>query len=171
MRAVEAQIALATPDQPNNLDRLLKGCKRVARLTSRPAVRLNRVPEAAGTQGKLEPPTAEYVEARGGLSQHRWRAQRKIRHVGEEADPGSCGRNRAHQGQCQRIAAGMDHIECRSDQGRAAHVAGSVKQWIGSVGDKEVSERQVTAVVGHPDTLSRGPGGGSHRAGLQTVSR
>ena len=49
-------------------------------------------------------------------------------------------------------------------------VAGSLKQWIGSVGDKEVSERQVAAVVGHPDTLSRGPGGGRGPAGLQTVS-
>ena len=74
MRAIEAQIALATPDQPNDLDRLLEGGKRVARLTSRPAVRLNRIPEAAGTEGKLEPPTAEHVEAGCRLSQHRWRA-------------------------------------------------------------------------------------------------
>ena len=56
MRAIEAQIALATPDQPNDLDRLLEGGKRVARLTSRPAVRLNRIPEAAGPRASSNRP-------------------------------------------------------------------------------------------------------------------
>ena len=74
MRAVEAQVALAAPDQANDVDRLLEGLKRVARLTSRPAVRLNRVPEVAGTEGKLEPTTAEHVEAGGRFSHHRRRA-------------------------------------------------------------------------------------------------
>jgi hypothetical protein len=87
VHAVEAEVALAAPHLADHLDRLGERRERLGGAAAWATVRRGRVREAAGAQPQLHPTAAEHVQARGGLGQHRRRAQRQVGDVGKDADP------------------------------------------------------------------------------------
>ena len=156
VRAREPEVAFAAPDQANDLDRLLERDERVAGLAARPAIRLDGIPEAASTQCQFEASAAQHVETGGRLGHHCRRAQREVGDIGEETHASGDGRDCAEQGPgvdeapLVRMILNADPVETAG-----LDLPGGVEQRVGGVGDQEISERQVAAVVGHRHTLSR----------------
>src|SRR5215218_5809254 len=74
----------------------------------------------------------------------------------EETHSGGDRRDRAEQGPGVHEAP-LVRMILNADPVQAAglDLPGSIKQRVGGVGDQEVSERQIAAVVRHRDTLSR----------------
>src|SRR5829696_2823458 len=84
VRTSEAKVAFPTPDQANDVDCLLERVERVTGLATRPAGRLDGVPEAASTEPQLEAPAAQHVETGGRLGHDRRRASGRLATSGKK---------------------------------------------------------------------------------------
>src|SRR5437660_11112505 len=84
--ALEADPVLAAPHQADDLDRLLERTHRLAGCPNRTAACLDRIPEPTCSKAELDPATAQQVESRRSLGEHRGQAQRQVRYIREYGD-------------------------------------------------------------------------------------
>src|SRR5438105_4653379 len=84
--ALEPDVALAAPHEPDDLDRFLERRDRLARRPHRSAHGLDRVPESACAHAELGAATAEDVQRCCRLRQHRGRAHGQAGDIWENSD-------------------------------------------------------------------------------------
>ena len=84
--ALERDRALAAPERPDHVDRLLERLQGLSRRARRAAHGGDPVPEGARAETELEAPAREHVERGGLLGEHRRVAERQVGDVREEAD-------------------------------------------------------------------------------------
>jgi hypothetical protein len=150
--AVEAQRAGVAPAGTQDRDGLLERLETLPGGEGRGPHRPCGVKEAAAAEAGLEAPAAELVERRRRLREHRWRAQRQVADVLEDADPLGLGENHAEQRErvemrrLIRVVLDGEQVvaEPVGETRRLEHSVG-----IAGVRVQEVPELQWMAVVGH----------------------
>jgi hypothetical protein len=85
------------PQEPDQIDGLVERLHGLARRPPRPAEVRDQVGQAAGAEAELEAAAAQHVERCRGLGHHGGRAQRQVRHVGEERNALGLGDQRRYQ--------------------------------------------------------------------------
>ena len=148
--AAEANVALAPPHQPDELDRLLERRDRLARGPRCAAHGLDRIPESSGAQSELSAAAAQDVQGCRRFGQHRGRAHGKAGHVRENCDSLGSHRNRDEQGP-RVVEAPLVGMVLHADQVEAELIGdgGYVKGAGGLHGrrDDEDAELDLAAII------------------------
>ncbi len=107
LRSGDAVVVAADPDAAaltgcphlaDDADRLLERTDCLPGRQPPAAIRLDRVPERASAEAKLDPPAAEQIQAGGATGEDVGRAQRQVDHVRRQPDPGRGGGDKGQQG-------------------------------------------------------------------------
>jgi hypothetical protein len=160
--ALDQELAVAAcPDCPDHVDRLVERVDALPRTQLRPAESGDGIPEGAGAEPELHPPTAQDVERRHAARQHDRRPQRQVRDVRRHTHAGRLRRDHGEkrpgvqEARLVRVVLEGDEVEPDDvgDPGELDHSA-----CLRGDGGDERSEVQLATVVRH----------GSARPGAET---